>query len=92
MTTTQRSLFLVLAFLAGCAGAAAAPLMVQVARANPPAQRWEYDCRQANTGITDMANQLGQQGWDLTAAAGAGWGGGLLAEHNMVWCFKRPLP
>ena len=92
MTTTQRTLLTILAFLAGCAGSQAAQVLVPVARANPGAQRWEYDCREATKGITDMSNQLGQQGWELVAASGAGWGSGLGADHTMVWCFKRPVP
>lgn len=43
-------------------------------------------------GITAMANQFGREGWDMAAAAGAGWGSGFTQDHTMVWCFKRPLP
>jgi hypothetical protein len=91
MTKAQRTLLVVLAFLAGCGGSQAARLVVPVARASTPVQRWEYDCRYATDHVTDISNQLGQQGWELVAAAGAGPG---LAESSksMVWCFKRALP
>jgi hypothetical protein len=45
----------------------------------------------ANDDITDMANKLGRQGWEMSAAAGAGWGGGMASGVTMVWCFERPL-
>lgn len=92
MTKAQRIALVIVAFLAGCGGSQAARWMVPVARANVPVQRWEYDCRQATENITAMSNELGQQGWELTAAAGAGWGSDLLAKHTLVWCYKRPLP
>jgi hypothetical protein len=92
MNKLSRPLFLVFAFVAGCAGAEVAQYVVPPAHAGVPVQRWEYTCQDYNEGITAMANQFGQQGWEMVAAAGAGWGAGLGAEHRMVWCFKRPLP
>lgn len=66
--------------------------MVPTASAAPPAQRWEYDCREAREQLTDLANQLGQQGWEMVAATSGPWGGGLSTHQTTVWCFKRPLP
>jgi hypothetical protein len=65
---------------------------VPVARAGTTPQRWEYTCQRATEGVTVMADKFGQEGWELTAAAGAGWGNGLTAESTMVRCFKRALP
>ncbi len=89
MTKPHRVLLVVLAFLAGCGGSQAARFLVPVARADMPVHRWEYDCREGTEQITNLSNQLGQQGWEMVAATG--WGNTRLSER-MVWCFKRPLP
>ena len=63
------------------------------ARAATPRVRWEYRCFSAGEGITETSNQLGAQGWEMVAAAGAAGGPAIGAEWlKMVWCFKRPLP
>jgi|GEM_PF-1522859 len=93
MHRLPRTVLLLLTFLLGCgASQVAAHYFVPPARADVPTTRWEYHCVEATENITHMANQYGQQGWELTAAAGAGWGQGLMADHTLVWCFKRPLP
>jgi hypothetical protein len=80
-------------FLLGCgASGLASRYGVPTARADVPLHRWEYHCINANDEVTNLANQYGDQGWELTAASARispniGGGGG-----TMVWCFKRPLP
>ena len=95
MSTRKTTVSLLIAFAVGCGAAQVAPqLIVAPARAGTSPTRWEYDCRQGEDGVTDMANKLGAQGWELTAAAGAGAGIGGLSTHGemMIWCFKRALP
>lgn len=94
MTKTERNLLMAVVFLAGCEASQVArvALAVPEARAGVPAQRYEYWCERANDNITDMANKLGQQGWELSAAASPGAGGGPLSGTAIVWCFQRPLP
>jgi hypothetical protein len=66
-------------------GGAAERIGVPPARADSGVQRWEYACKQEGgraQEVTDMANRLGAQGWQLVvneAAAG-------------IWCFKRASP
>jgi hypothetical protein len=91
MTTVKRATLL-LVFFAGCGASQAARYAVPVARAGTTtAQRWEYRCLRANDNVGAESNRYGAEGWELAAAAGAGWGSGLLSEHEMIWCFKRPL-
>jgi hypothetical protein len=93
MRRTERVLFVLVVFFAGCAASqVAARYVVPPARADTAPQRWEYACQRATEDITPMANKFGAQGWEMVTAAGAGWGEGLAANHTMVWCFKRPLP
>ena len=89
---TKRALLFLLVFFGGCAASQVANYVVPPARAGTAPQRWEYQCLRGTEGITEMANQHGREGWELTAASGAGWGTGMMTGHTMVWCFKRPLP
>jgi hypothetical protein len=84
MSQAKTALVLLVVFFAGCA--AERLLVVPPARAGTNPQRWEYFCRDEGTAgfVTKMANQAGQEGWELVAV-----GGGSL---NDTWCFKRPLP
>lgn len=75
------ALGLALAFAAGCV---ASQLVVPHARAGVAAARWEYMCIDAWGGVTHSANQLGKEGWEMSAAAGT--------SDHMMWCFKRQLP
>ncbi len=53
---------------------------------SPPKNRqWQYQCFQAEgvTQVTDRANKMGQQGWELVTSAGT--------KAQTLWCFKRPL-
>jgi hypothetical protein len=60
----------------------------------PPAraanvQRWEYHCfEEQNQGdIVTKSNQMGEQGWEMSSAAGYGT---TYLDKEMIWCFKRP--
>jgi hypothetical protein len=89
MRTSKNVLLLAAAVVVGCAASpAVSQLVVPPARAQGPVQKWEYLCERMDEQITPTANKLGQQGWDLAAAAGYG----ASATGQMVWCFKRPLP
>ena len=89
MTKAQRVLVVVIAFVAGCGGSQVTRLMVPLARANTPVQRWEYHCMAASTDIADTSNEIGKQGWEMVAAAQVM---PLIAGQSTVWCFKRALP
>jgi hypothetical protein len=94
-TKTERMLAFVVVFLVGCEASRVAhvvePAVERTARAGTPAQRFEYYCWRGTEGITDAANTLARQGWEMTAAAGTGAGTGLMQHETMVWCFERPL-
>jgi hypothetical protein len=93
MNRTTRAILLLGVFFAGCATSeVVARNWVPPARAGTRPQRWEYACQRATEDITRQANEFGDQGWEMVAAAGAGWGNALDSNHTMVWCFKRPLP
>ena len=51
----------------------------------PKKNQWQYQCFQAEgvAQVTDRANKMGQQGWELVTSAGA--------KAETLWCFKRPL-
>ena len=55
--------------------------------ADPPPRKnqWQYQCFQAEgvAQVTERANKMGQQGWELVTSAGT--------KGNTLWCFKRPL-
>jgi hypothetical protein len=52
-------------------------------------QRWEYNClaglERKLGGVTDTANALGRDGWEMAATVAA-------PAAPTVFCFKRPLP
>jgi hypothetical protein len=81
MRTYATPLLLVLAFGAGCAASQA--IVPRAHAANAPA-RWEYSCIDGWAGVTHSANQLGKEGWEMSAGAGT--------SDHMMWCFKRQLP
>jgi hypothetical protein len=56
-------------FLLGCGASVASRHVVPVARADVPAHRWEYHCINANEEVTNLANQYGQDGWEMAAAS-----------------------
>jgi hypothetical protein len=69
----------VIAFVAGCAGSAAAKLVVPPARAQN-VQRWEYLAHSDVARIESAEwKRLGEEGWDLAGVSGA------------LYIFKRPL-
>ena len=47
--------------------------------------QWQYQCFEAKgvAQVTERANTMGQQGWELVTAAGM--------KGETLWCFKRPL-
>lgn len=51
----------------------------------PKKNQWQYQCFQAEgvIQVTERANQMGQQGWEMVTSAGT--------KAETVWCFKRPL-
>jgi hypothetical protein len=81
MSQTKTFAVLLVVFFAGCA--AERLLVVPPARAGTNPQRWEYACKDArgDENVTKMANEKGQQGWELSASG-----------PYAAWCFKRPLP
>ena len=80
-----------LGFIIGCAtGAAVSEFVAPPAHGAGPVNRWEYFCIERSIEkIARDANKLGAEGWEMTAAAGAGWGQGFGASSQMIWCFKR---
>ena len=58
----------------------------EVAADSPPKKsQWQYQCFQAEgvAQVTERANKMGQQGWELVTSAGT--------KGNTLWCFKRSL-
>ena len=95
MNRAKQMLVMLLVFFAGCAGS-----QVAMRYGAPPAhaatgvQRWEYTCKFEQESVTDMANKLGQDGWEMVAAAP--WNrhevyGGVQNGYT-AWCFKRAIP
>lgn len=85
MRQSKAVVLVLLGIVVGCA--AERVLSVPPARAGTSPQKWEYACREAfNMNENDenkLANQFGQQGWELAAVG---------AANASVWCFKRPVP
>lgn len=73
---------LAFAFLAG---ALCYQVILPNAKADAHARRhWQYQCFEASgvAQVTERANKLGTEGWELVASAGS--------KRGTVWCFKRP--
>ena len=51
----------------------------------PKKSQWQYQCFEASgvADVTERANKMGQQGWELVTSAGT--------KGSTLWCFKRPL-
>jgi len=84
MSRIKTAVAVLVIFFAGCA--AERFFVVPPAHAGTSPVRWEYSCKEEGSDekATDLANQMGAQGWELAGAASrAGW---------QIWCFKRPLP
>jgi hypothetical protein len=92
MMRATKSVSLGIVFLVGCAvGGASSHFVAPPARAAAPnPATWEHYCIRGSSGISDKANKLGAEGWEMAAAAGAGAGDGVLKEMEFVFCFKRP--
>jgi hypothetical protein len=81
MSQTKTAFVLLVVFFAGCA--ASRILVIPPARAGTAPQHWEYFCKDVrgdDDAVSKMANQAGQQGWEMAGV------------DATTWCFKRPLP
>jgi len=86
-----KSVLLGIVFLIGCAvGGASSHFAAPPARAAGSPQMWEHYCFRGNTQISDTANKLGAEGWEMAAAAGAGAGDVMVNSMTFIFCFKRP--
>lgn len=67
------------------AGAFIAGVNPVAAEQGPKHSQWQYQCFQAEevAQVTERANKMGEQGWELVTAAGK--------KNETLWCFKRPL-
>ncbi|MEM7435188.1 MAG: hypothetical protein AAF436_08555 [Myxococcota bacterium] len=74
--------FMIVAF---AAGAFATQAHTASADDHTARNQWQYQCFTAPgvAQVTERANKMGQQGWELVTSAGSSGG--------TVWCFKRPL-
>lgn len=77
------AMFLVGAFAAGLLIAEANPA---AADGPPKKAQWQYQCFEADgvAQVTERANGMGEQGWELVTSAGT-------VKGPTLWCFKRPL-
>ena len=57
------------AFMLGCAAAVVATDLAVPPARSASVQKWEYSCKRASEGVTDMANAMGKEGWELAASA-----------------------
>jgi hypothetical protein len=89
--SVTRSLLLGIVFIVGCAvGGVSSHFAAAPARAGTNPERWEHCCFRGTEGITETADKLGAEGWEMAAAAGAGSGLGYGKEIQFIFCFKRP--
>jgi hypothetical protein len=82
MRSVITGFFVLVAFWGGLLLAEAAGVS---ADSPPKESQWQYQCFQAEgvTQVTERANRMGQQGWELVTSAGT--------KAETLWCFKRPL-
>jgi hypothetical protein len=57
-------------------------------RAGSNPTRWEYYCIEGTDKLNARSDELGAQGWEMTAAAAVP----VHIDTYFVWCFKRPRP
>jgi hypothetical protein len=81
MSKPKMVLGLLSAFVLGSATPHIASLVVPPAHASTGPQKWAYLCKLVHKepAVNAAANELGQQGWELSAV------------DDGLWCFKRPL-
>jgi hypothetical protein len=89
----KRTFGVVAVFLVGCAvGGVSSQLVVPKASAQQAATltKWEYQCTTPGASITELANKLGAEGWELVTVRGRT--GTVLTGHGDedIYCFKRP--
>jgi hypothetical protein len=78
-------------FVIGCVVGGASSRLAAQPRPAPAYTRWEYNCFNTPFQTTDKANELGAQGWEMVAGAGAGGGASSVSHfETFIWCFKRP--
>jgi hypothetical protein len=86
MRNRSSAAFVLFGIVVGCVANRA---LVPPARA-AEAPRWQYACFDEAAGekeVAKMANEYGQQGWELVTASARP-----TPEFNQTtWCFKRPL-
>lgn len=80
--------FVIITFFAVCAAVSTLVLgELESVSADSTAKdaQWQYQCFEAKgvTQVTERANTMGEQGWELVTAAGM--------KGETLWCFKRPL-
>jgi hypothetical protein len=89
---TIRGLGVAAVFLVGCAvGGASSQLVVPKASAQQAATltRWQYQCTTPGASITELANKLGAEGWELVTVRGRN--GTITSRGDEdIYCFKRP--
>jgi hypothetical protein len=94
LAAMKRTAALSLIFVVGCvAGATTAQLVVPKARAGTNPQRWEYHCVESSGFNKDSAptlNARGAEGWELVSASHRARAS-LSEQHDVLFCFKRPL-
>ena len=80
--------FVIITFFAVCVAMltlAFAELGAVSADSSAKGGQWQYQCLEAKgvTQVTERANTMGEEGWELVTAAGM--------KGETLWCFKRPL-
>lgn len=82
----MKSIFVIVAMI-GAFAAGVLAIQPEPASAEHHAQKnqWQYQCFAASgvAQVTERANKMGQQGWELVTSAGG--------KGETVWCFKRTL-
>lgn len=93
MVTFRHSLLMSAVFLAGCTTSALVTQLVPPANAAPKTQRWEHHCEYRDTGITERANQLGKEGWEMFSVSHRMYSARELQQRyamQAMICFRRP--
>lgn len=74
-------------FMLGCMVSRVMPEQtIPTAKATAGHQTWQYMCLNDPSAVTEAANKLGRQGWEMITGGGAGD----MPHRKFVYCFKRP--